>query len=61
MISSWLAALRVYADRRMAAILLMGFSSGLPLALTGATLTIWLKESGVTLTSIGLFAQVGLA
>ena len=59
--TSWLAALRVYADRRMAAILLMGFSSGLPLALTGATLAIWLKESGVTLTSIGLFAQVGLA
>ncbi|MGA2088512.1 MAG: AmpG family muropeptide MFS transporter [Stellaceae bacterium] len=61
MIASWLAALRVYADRRMLAILLMGFSSGLPLALTGATLAIWLKESGVTLTSIGLFAQVGLA
>jgi len=61
MISSWLAALRVYADRRMLAILLMGFSSGLPLALTGATLAIWLKESGVTLTSIGFFAQVGLA
>jgi PAT family beta-lactamase induction signal transducer AmpG len=61
MTSSWLATLRVYADRRMLAILLMGFSSGLPLALTGATLAIWLKESGVTLTSIGLFAQVGLA
>jgi PAT family beta-lactamase induction signal transducer AmpG len=58
---SWLASLRVYADRRMLAVLLMGFSSGLPLALTGATLAIWLKESGVTLTSIGLFAQVGLA
>jgi PAT family beta-lactamase induction signal transducer AmpG len=58
---SWLASLRVYADRRMLAILLMGFSSGLPLALTGATLAIWLKESGITLTSIGLFAQVGLA
>ena len=60
-VPSWLASLRVYADRRMLAILLMGFSSGLPLALTGATLAIWLKESGITLTSIGLFAQVGLA
>jgi MFS transporter, PAT family, beta-lactamase induction signal transducer AmpG len=54
-------ALRLYTDRRMVAILAMGFSSGLPLALTGATLSIWLKEDGVSLTAIGLFAQVGLA
>jgi PAT family beta-lactamase induction signal transducer AmpG len=45
----------------MLAILLMGFSSGLPLALTGSTLAIWLKESAVSLTAIGLFAQVGLS
>jgi PAT family beta-lactamase induction signal transducer AmpG len=45
----------------MVAILAMGFSSGLPLALTGATLSIWLKEDGISLTAIGLFAQVGLA
>jgi MFS transporter, PAT family, beta-lactamase induction signal transducer AmpG len=56
-----LAAIRVYGDRRMLAILLMGFSSGLPLALTGATLAIWLKDSGISLGAIGLFAQVGLA
>jgi len=56
-----LEALRLYADRRMAAILAMGFSSGLPLALTGATLSIWLKQDGISLTAIGLFAQVGLA
>jgi len=55
------AAIRVYGDRRMVAILLMGFSSGLPLALTGATLAIWLKDSGISLGAIGLFAQVGLA
>jgi MFS transporter, PAT family, beta-lactamase induction signal transducer AmpG len=58
---SWLASLRVYGDRRMLAILLMGFSSGLPLALTASTLAIWLKEAGVSLTAIGLFAEVGLA
>lgn len=54
-------AFRLYADRRMVAILAMGFSSGLPLALTGATLAIWLKQDGISLTAIGLFAQVGLA
>jgi len=58
---SWLASLRVYGDRRMLAILLMGFSSGLPLALTASTLAIWLKEAGISLTAIGLFAEVGLA
>ena len=59
--TAWLGGLKVYGDRRMLAILLMGFASGLPLALTGSTLAIWLKESGVSLTAIGLFAQVGLA
>ncbi|HYL48213.1 MAG TPA: AmpG family muropeptide MFS transporter [Stellaceae bacterium] len=58
---SWLASLRVYGDRRMLAILFMGFSSGLPLALTASTLAIWLKTAGVSLTTIGLFAEVGLA
>jgi MFS transporter, PAT family, beta-lactamase induction signal transducer AmpG len=58
---SALGALRVYRDRRILAILLMGFASGLPLALTGATLSIWLKQSGITLTAIGLFAQAGLS
>jgi MFS transporter, PAT family, beta-lactamase induction signal transducer AmpG len=39
----------------------MGFASGLPLGLTGATLTYWLSEAGVSRTSIGLFALVGLS
>jgi len=42
------------------AILVLGFASGLPLALTGQTLQAWLKESGVSLQSIGLFALVGV-
>jgi MFS transporter, PAT family, beta-lactamase induction signal transducer AmpG len=40
--------------------LAMGFSSGLPLLLTGSTLQAWLKESGVSLTNIGLSAFIGL-
>lgn len=56
----WRAALAVYGDRRMAAILVLGFSSGLPLALTGATLATWLATQGVSKTAIGLFALVGL-
>jgi PAT family beta-lactamase induction signal transducer AmpG len=52
--------LGVYADRRMLAILLMGFASGLPLLLTTSTLSYWLSQRGVDKTAIGLFALVGL-
>jgi PAT family beta-lactamase induction signal transducer AmpG len=51
----------LYRDPRLLAILVMGFASGLPLALTGATLAIWMRQAGVSLTAIGLFALVGLA
>src|SRR5512143_4111943 len=54
----WLAALAVYRQPRLIAILLMGFSSGLPLALTFGTLSYWLAETGVSLTAIGLFGLV---
>jgi PAT family beta-lactamase induction signal transducer AmpG len=55
-----LKALAVYLDRRQLAIALMGFSSGLPFALAGATLSWWLARAGVDKTSIGLFALVAL-
>src|SRR5882724_1387005 len=56
-----LAALRIYREPRLVAILFMGFASGLPLGLTGATLTFCLSESGVSRTAIGLFALVGFS
>jgi PAT family beta-lactamase induction signal transducer AmpG len=55
---NWLAALAVYRRPRLVAVLLMGFSSGLPLALTFGTLSYWLAETGVSLTAIGLFGLV---
>jgi MFS transporter, PAT family, beta-lactamase induction signal transducer AmpG len=58
---SWLAALEVYRDRRMLAILAMGFGSGLPLALTGYTLSVWLADVSVSLKTIGFFSLVGIA
>ena len=59
----WYGAAAIYGDRRIVAIFFMGFSSGLPLLLVlpGATLGIWLRESGVDLTAIGIFALVGIA
>ena len=50
--------LRVYREPRLVAILAMGFSSGLPFALTGATLSLRLADLGVSLTAIGLFTLV---
>jgi PAT family beta-lactamase induction signal transducer AmpG len=41
-------------------ITLLGFSSGLPLALTGATLQAWMKTENVDLTTIGIFSLVAL-
>lgn len=49
-----------YLTRRMAAVLLLGFSSGLPLALTGDTLALRLTDHGMKLAEIGAFAAVGL-
>ena len=57
-LSSWGQALAVYRDPRVLAILFLGFAEGLPLALTGATLNVWLTEEGVSRTNIGLFALV---
>lgn len=54
-------AFKTYSDRRMIAMLLLGFSSGLPFLLTGATLGYWLRDEGKSLTAIGVISWVGLA
>lgn len=50
----------VFRDRNLAVILLLGFASGLPLALTGQTLQAWLTVEGVDLATIGLLTLVGI-
>jgi PAT family beta-lactamase induction signal transducer AmpG len=57
--ASWHDGWAVYLQRRVLIVLLLGFSSGLPLALSGSTLLVWMRESGVDLGTIGLFALVG--
>src|SRR5271163_2981192 len=56
---SFAETLAVYCKRRVLIVLFLGFSSGLPLALSGSTLLIWMREAGVDLGTIGLFALVG--
>jgi PAT family beta-lactamase induction signal transducer AmpG len=52
--------LRIYFNRRLLCLLGLGFSSGLPLALTSGTLQAWLTTEKVDLTLIGIFSLVGL-
>lgn len=57
--TNWREALAVYLERRVLIVMFLGFSSGLPLALSGSTLQVWMREAGVDLGTIGLFALVG--
>jgi PAT family beta-lactamase induction signal transducer AmpG len=58
--SSRLTLAQVFGSRRMAAMLGLGFASGLPLALSSGTLQAWLTVEGVDIKTIGFFALVGL-
>jgi len=43
----------VYLDRRMVRILLLGIISGFPWVLIGSSLSLWLKEDGLSRSTIG--------
>lgn len=60
-VRGWRRALAAYGERRVAGMLLLGFSAGLPFPLVFATLSRWLSEAGISLTAIGLFSFAGLA
>jgi PAT family beta-lactamase induction signal transducer AmpG len=54
------SVLQVFQSRKMVALLLLGFSSGLPLFLTSKTLQAWMTVERVDLGAIGLFSLVSL-
>jgi PAT family beta-lactamase induction signal transducer AmpG len=51
---------QIFRSPRIGVMVLAGFSSGLPLALTGGTLQAWMTVAGVDLRTIGVFALVGI-
>ena len=55
------AAANVYASPRVAPLLVLGFASGLPLALTSGTLQAWATVENVPLQQIGFLTLVGTA
>jgi PAT family beta-lactamase induction signal transducer AmpG len=58
--NAFLKALSVYLRGRVLIVVLLGFSSGLPLALSGETLRVWMADRGVDLGTIGLLSLAGL-
>jgi len=51
---------RAAALRRLAVVLVLGFASGLPLALTGQAMQAWLSMEGLDVATIGFLSLVGL-
>lgn len=47
-----------YINKQMLILLALGFSSGFPFLLVFGTLTLWLKQSGISLELIGYFSLV---
>lgn len=49
-----------YLSKRMLIVLLLGFVSGIPLALTGSTLQMWMTDAKIDVSTIGIFSLVGI-
>jgi PAT family beta-lactamase induction signal transducer AmpG len=60
-ISRFAAPFQAYLKPRIALMLALGFSSGLPFILVGATLSLWLRTAHVSRTDIGLLSYATLA
>jgi MFS transporter, PAT family, beta-lactamase induction signal transducer AmpG len=52
--------LQVFGSRKMAAILMLGFLSGLPFALTDDAFRAWMSKANLDLSTIGWFSLVAL-
>ena len=57
---NWRSALAVYSRPRVIAMTFLGFSAGLPFLLVFSTLSAWLRDSGLALSTIGFFSWIGI-
>lgn len=57
---SWLSSAKIYLHPKSITLLILGFSSGLPLLLVFGTLSFWLREAGIERSIITFFSWVGL-
>ena len=58
---TWRDTLGALRQPKVALTFTLGFGSGLPFLLTGATFGLWLREGGASLAAIGFLSWVGLA
>lgn len=56
----WREAVLIYGRPQVAVLGLLGFSAGLPYLLVYSTLSVWLRESGVALSTIGFISMLSL-
>jgi len=59
-VERWWRAIGSYRRPVMVAMLALGFASGLPLALSFSTLSLWLYEDGLNLSNVVMFSLAGL-
>jgi PAT family beta-lactamase induction signal transducer AmpG len=59
--ATWRTVVRNLRDPKVAAMLMLGFSGGIPLYLVGNTLGFWMRENAIDLSTIGFMSWVGLA
>ena len=59
--TSWFTAFHIYLNRRVLAMLFLGFSAGLPLFLIFSTLSLWLRDAGVDRSAVTYFSWAALA
>lgn len=52
--------MKKYLQIKFLIIFILGFSCGIPLPLTAATLTLWLSDHGIDRTMIGIFVAVAM-
>ena len=57
----WRDVLRSVRDPKVLAMLMLGFSSGIPIYLVGNTLGFWMRENAIELSTIGFLSWVGVA
>ncbi len=51
--SGWTSKAKVYFDKRVLSVFILGIAQGFPWVMIGSVLTLWLKENGISRASIG--------
>ncbi|NMH60347.1 AmpG family muropeptide MFS transporter [Alteromonas ponticola] len=52
------ASIKAFLDRRLLSVFIFGISSGFPWVMIGSVLSAWLKDEGLSRSSIGLFGAI---